>query len=106
MIRTTTGFSKPLTGSLSDYPPLRGDTKKDRDGDIVTTGMLVNLEKTKTHGLCFNCGKKGHQTKNCRFEDGYKAKQREVTAALEGLHVDDLDTDESEEDDARNQKYR
>ena len=29
-------------------------------------GAKVDLEKAKKQGLCFNCGRKGHQARQCR----------------------------------------
>lgn len=55
----------------------QGSVQKDRDGDTVMTGAQVDLKEARKKGLCFKCGRKGHQAKNCRVKKDWKGKRPE-----------------------------
>jgi hypothetical protein len=72
---------------FSDKRPIRKD-RLGRDGDIVMAGALVNLEKARKQGLCFNYGKKGHKAKNYRLKENDDRKPKEATMRAQILRYE------------------
>ena len=65
----------------------RNPIRRDRDGDIQMIGAKVDLEKAKKEGLCFKCGKPGHQAKRCR-QGKRQDNPRQFTARM--VHLEQL----------------
>ena len=75
------------TGTNTRRNPMR----RDRDGDIQMIGAKVDLEKAKKEGLCFKCGKPGHQAKRCR-QGKKQDNPRQFTARMVRLEHQNTDT--------------
>jgi len=73
--------------------------RREPDGDVIMTGAQVDLAEARKKGLCFKCGRKGHQARRCRSKN-IKGKEPEARGFEARMVLFDSDGWNSEEKDS------
>ena len=74
--------------------------RREPDGDVIMTGAQVNLSEARKKGLCFECGRKGHQARSCRSKKNIRGKEPETKRLEARMVLYDNDGWNSEEKDS------